>query len=193
MTIEKEIVAQMPVVEFAGKIIDVYTSEDCERAVAFLRTQAPVGFDTETKPSFRKGLINKVALIQLSTANVCCLFYLNRIENPAALLDFLADGLMTKIGIAIKDDAHSLNRRFKSVTLKGFIDIQNIIGDYGIEEKSLQKIFAILFKQKISKSQRLTNWESDQLTSFQKRYAAIDAWACLEIYRKLTEKQQICN
>ena len=186
MTIDKEIVAQMPVVEFDGKIIDVFTAEECERAVAFLRTQSPIGFDTETKPSFKKGVTNKVALIQLSTADVCYLFYLNQLENPTTLLDLLADATVTKIGISVKDDSHSLNRRFKSVLLKGFIDIQDIIAAYGIAEKSLQKIFAILFKQKISKSQRLTNWENPVLTLSQKKYAAIDAWACLEIYRKLT-------
>jgi len=176
----------MPLVDFAGKIIDVRTAEECEQAIVFLKTQSITGFDTETKPSFKKGVINKVALIQISTADVCYLFYLNQIENADALLDFLADGSITKIGIAIKDDSHSLRRRFKSITLKGFIDIQDIIVQCGIAEKGLQKIFAILFKQKISKSQQLTNWENPELTESQKRYAAIDAWACLEIYRKLT-------
>jgi ribonuclease D len=185
MTIDKETVSLMPVVEFGGKIIDVRNGEECEKAVAWLRQQSPIGFDTETKPSFQKGVTHKVALMQLSTADTCYLFHLAQIENPRSLLDFLADGSVTKIGISIKDDTLSLNRRFKSVSLKGFIDIQSIIKNYGIEEMSLRKIYAILFKQKISKAQRLTNWESDHLTEAQKRYAAIDAWACLEIYRKL--------
>jgi ribonuclease D len=93
---------------------------------------------------------------------------------------------MKKIGVALHDDTQAL-MKLRRFTPGCFIDLQKEVPRYGIEEMSLQKIYAIIFGKKISKSQRLTNWEADVLTDKQKLYAATDAWACLEIYHHLKQ------
>jgi ribonuclease D len=129
-------------------------------------------------------MLHKVALIQISSADCCFLFRLNEHGIFPALVELMTNPEILKIGLSLHDDFHNIRRRLKFEP-QGFIDLQNIVGDYGIEEMSLTKIYAILFCKKISKSQRLTNWEADCLTELQKRYAALDAWACLKIYEKL--------
>ena len=182
-TITKAEIAQMPIVQFPGRIFVIYTENDAEKAVAYLKSQQIVGVDTETRPSFKRGRSHKVALLQIATTDTCFLFRLNQIGMPAILQDFLM-GDTLKIGLSLKDDFMML-KNIANFTPKGFIDIQTIICNYGIGEKSLQKIYAILFGKKISKTQRLSNWEADVLTDAQKRYAATDAWATLRIYEKL--------
>ncbi|MCD7973530.1 MAG: 3'-5' exonuclease domain-containing protein 2 [Candidatus Azobacteroides sp.] len=184
LTITKDELNTLPVETFDGNIIVVQTEEEAIKAIEYLKEFSLIGFDTETKPSFRKGNINRVALLQLSTLDTCFLFRLNRIGFIPPLINLLSDSKIKKIGLSLKDDFDSLNR-WKTFKPKGFIDIQNIISDYHIHDKSLQKIYAILFKKKISKRQRLSNWENDILTDAQKKYAAIDAWACCMIYNEL--------
>ena len=92
-----------------------------------------------------------------------------------------------KIGLSLRDDFNSLRKRVE-INPQNFLDIQSLVLQYGIEEASLQKIYAILFGKKISKGQRLSNWETDILTEQQKRYAALDAWACLQIYKQLNNE-----
>ena len=183
-TIPKEDVRQMPRVDYCGKIHIINTPDEAERAIAYLKTSPIVGIDTETRPSFRKGVQHDVSLIQLSTADTCFLIRLNRTGMPDSLVAFLENRSITKIGLSLHDDYQALckRRKFKAGS---FIDLQNEVEKFGIEEKSLQKIFAIIFKQRISKSQQLSNWENDVLTDKQKLYAATDAWACLKIYNEL--------
>lgn len=180
-TITKEELEILPIEVFEGKIVVVQTEKEAEKAIAFLNQFDAVGFDTETKPNFRKGESNKVALLQLATLDCCFLFRLNHIGFPPVLRGFLSNPDIKKIGLSLKDDFGSMRRR-ENLVPQGFIDIQDIAPDYHIEEKSLQKIFALLFGKKISKKQRLSNWESDILTDAQKKYAATDAWACCKIY-----------
>lgn len=192
--ISKEEVNQMPVVVFGGKITLVDDLSKIYPAIQELRQHDLVGIDTETKPSFTRGMHHKVSLVQISTSDHCYLFRLNKIDFPAALAEFLADSKIKKIGLSLRDDFNGLNKhhRFKP---ENTVDIQTIARNYGILELGLQKIYAIMFGKKISKSQRLTNWESAELTEPQQRYAATDAWACLHIYqqmmteKKLTKKQ----
>jgi ribonuclease D len=192
--ITKEEVNLLPVIVFEGKITLVDDLSKVYPAIQELRKSSIVGIDTETKPSFTRGTHHKVSLVQISTLEHCFLFRLNYIDFPAALAEFLADKNITKIGLSLRDDLAGLNKRH---TFKpdGFIDIQTIVQNYGVMELSLQKIYAILFGKKISKAQRLTNWESPELTEPQQRYAATDAWASLQIYlqlmneTKLTKKQ----
>lgn len=188
--ISKEDVNQMGTAEFEGKITVIDKDEKISDAVNFLKSQKIVGVDTETRPSFKKGQTNKVALVQISTEDKCFLFRLNKIGFPAELQEFISDKGIKKIGLSLKDDFHSLNQR-DTVTPLNFIDIQSIAKNYGILELSLQKIYAIIFDKKISKSQRLSNWENDSLTEQQKRYAATDAWACLKIYKKLSKEEKL--
>lgn len=186
-SIPKEDIAALPVEVFPGRIWVVDSTKAADEAVEQLRKYQLVGFDTETKPCFQKGCKNKIALIQLATDDSCFLFRLNKIGIPECLEDFLIDSSITKIGLSLKDDFAAISKRTHS-QMGSFIDLQNIVGKYGIEDKSLQKIHAILFGKRISKAQRLSNWEADQLTGPQKAYAAIDAWACLKIYNELLEK-----
>lgn len=187
--ISKDEVNLLPVVIFEGKITLVDDLSKIDPAIEELRRSAIVGLDTETKPSFTRGTHHKVSLVQISTLDHCFLFRLNKTNFPPALADFLSDESVRKIGLSLRDDFSGLNKHhiFKPAN---FVDIQSIAQSYGIMELSLQKIYAILFEKKISKSQRLSNWESPELTEQQQRYAATDAWASLQIYlRLITEKK----
>jgi ribonuclease D len=188
--ITKDEVNQMPVVIFEGKITLVDDLSKIQPAIEELRKSAVVGIDTETKPSFTRGTHHKVSLVQISTLEHCFLFRLNKINFPASLAEFLADEKIKKIGLSLRDDFSGLNKHhaFKPANS---VDIQTIIQSYGILELSLQKIYAILFGKKISKSQRLTNWENPELTEQQQRYAATDAWASLQIYLQLMEEKKL--
>ncbi len=190
--ISKEELNVLPREDFKGKIIVVDNKVQVEKAFEVLNQQTIVGLDTETKPAFKKGIFHKVALLQISTDDVCFLFRLNKIGFPQTLIDFFSNKKITKIGLSLKDDLRSLNKREK-INPQNFIDIQSIVKDYGILELGLQKIYAILFGKKISKNERLSNWENDKLTEKQKKYAAIDAWSVLKIYRKLLISEKINN
>ena len=180
----------MPKVLFEGRIFVVYTEADADKAVEYLKTQQIVGVDTETRPSFKRGTTHKVALLQIATADTCFLFRLNRIGMPASLQDFLMSDTL-KIGLSLKDDFMMLRRRKNMHAEEGnWIELQDYVGRFGIEDRSLQKIYANLFGQKISKNQRLSNWEAETLTEGQMKYAATDAWACVEIYRCLAEMER---
>ncbi len=182
--ISKEDVALLEKEFFDGRIIVIQSSEEAKKAIAYLSKFKIVGIDTESKPSFKKGRQNKIALLQISTTECCFLFRLNIMGFSPEMATFFENGNITKVGLSLKDDFLMLHG-MSAFTPKGFVDIQSIVDNYGIGEKSLQKIYAILFGKKISKSQRLSNWEADVLTDAQKRYASTDAWATLKIYEKL--------
>ena len=183
----------MPKVLFPGRIFVVYTESDAEKAVAYLKDQRIVGVDTETRPSFKRGTTHKVALLQISTQDTCFLFRLNRIGMPDSLQEFLMSDTL-KIGLSLKDDFNSLRKRQDMHPDRGnWIELQEYVGKFGIEDRSLQKIYANLFGEKISKNQRLSNWEADVLSEGQKLYAATDAWACVEIYNCLSELESTGN
>ena len=183
----------MPKVLFPGRIFVVYTESDAEKAVAYLKDQRIVGVDTETRPSFKLGTTHKVALLQISTQDTCFLFRLNRIGMPDSLQEFLMSDTL-KIGLSLKDDFNSLRKRQDMHPDRGnWIELQEYVGKFGIEDRSLQKIYANLFGEKISKNQRLSNWEADVLSEGQKLYAATDAWACVEIYNCLSELESTGN
>lgn len=189
VTITKEEIALLPVEEYKGSVIVINTKKDAARAIEYISKHfKQVGFDTETKPNFKKGRCFKIALIQISTENSCFLFRLNKIGIPQALEDFLADDSILKIGLSLRDDFIAVKKRTEA-DLANFLDLQNYVKTFGIEAASLQKIYAILFRKKISKGQRLTNWEADTLSESQKKYAALDAWACLRIYQKLSNEE----
>ncbi|MBP3614782.1 MAG: 3'-5' exonuclease domain-containing protein 2 [Bacteroidaceae bacterium] len=184
--IEKSEISTMPNVLFQGRIIVIDTLPDAEKAVKALSSENILGIDTETRPSFKKGVHYNVSLLQISTSDTCFLFRLNRIGMPASVISLLENSEIKKIGLSLHDDYQALTKR-KRFTPQAFLDLQKYVADFGIEEKSLQKIFAIIFGQRISKSQQLTNWDADVLTDKQKLYAATDAWACLSIYNHLQQ------
>lgn len=186
ITISKEEIATLNNESFNGHIYIIDTLADAKKALAYLSKQKLIGFDTETRPSFKKGAVRQMALMQLSTYDECFLFRVNKTGMPDILIDFLEDKNITKIGLSLKDDFGVLRRSSNSACPEGFIDLQAFVKQFNINDISLQKIYAILFDKRISKSQRLSNWEAPQLTKAQCDYAALDAWACLEIYLYLT-------
>ena len=143
-----------------------------------------LGFDTETRPSFRRGRKNKVSLIQLANDELACLIRINRIGIPPELAKLLASQNVIKAGVAVHDDIRFL-KRVKGFSPSGFVDLQKFVRDYGIQVSGLKKLCAIVLGFKISKRQQVTDWEAEQLTDAQKVYAATDAWVCYQIYRKL--------
>ncbi len=183
ISISKEQLYNLPKVDFPGRITVVNTEENAMEAVKFLRTQKIVGFDTETRPSFHKGRTNKVSLMQISTESRCFLFRLKK-TGFECLRDFIEDKNVIKIGLSIKDD-FSVMHKIAEFTPQGFVDLQSFVKKYNIKDLSLQKIYGIIFNERISKSQRLSNWDAPELTIQQKTYASIDAWACLRIYNHL--------
>lgn len=188
-TINKESINEMPKVLFDGQIHVVQTPQEVERAVAYLKNCPIVGIDSETRPSFTKGRVHKVALLQIASEEHCFLFRLNLTGLTLPLILLLENPNVLKVGLSLKDDFMMLRKR-APFEPRGYIELQEYVRMFGIEDKSLQKIYGILFGQKISKSQRLSNWEAAELTQPQQLYAATDAWACLNIYNKL---QQLKN
>lgn len=187
LMISKEQVAEMPLETFEGDIVVIDHVKEVGEACDYLSSRNALGFDTETKPAFKRGQVHKVALIQLSTEKECFLFRLNKIGYPKELEAIMCDPGIKKIGLSLRDDFAAIRKR--SVRkLENFIDLQDFVDQFGIEDKSLQKIYAVLFGRKISKNQRVSNWEAEMLTPAQQSYAAIDAWACLRIYNYLTGK-----
>ncbi|MCC8070767.1 MAG: 3'-5' exonuclease domain-containing protein 2 [Bacteroidales bacterium] len=184
--ITKEQLATLPLVTFPGRITVIETHDSAVEALQALNTEAVVGFDTETKPSFRKGAPNKMSLIQLSTLDHCYLFRINKTGFIDELAAFMLDQSVLKIGLSIKDDFYVLHRSV-DIEPQGFIDLQSYVREFNISDSSLQKIYALLFRGRISKGQRLSNWEAPELTEHQQIYAAIDAWACLRIYLHLRD------
>lgn len=181
---DKTLITALPVVEFPGRIITILTAGEAERAVDYLLTQPILGIDTETRPAFRKGKTYKVALLQVSTHDTCFLFRLNRIGVTPAIIRLLENTTVPMVGLSLSNDLLSLHHRadFKPGM---FVDLQNEVGRLGIQDQSLQKLYANLFHEKISKRQRLTNWEADALTNRQSLYAATDAWTCIRLYEEI--------
>lgn len=184
ISINKEQLSALDRVFFNGKIHVIDTLPKLDKALDELKAASTLGFDTETRPSFRKGVSHNVALMQISTLNDCYLFRINKIGMPDSLRSFLEDAKITKVGLSLKDDFGVIHKGYNA-NMSGFIDLQKVVPQYNIADASLQKIFAILFDKRISKGQRLSNWEADTLSEAQQEYAAIDAWACLKIYHHL--------
>lgn len=187
ITISKEQLANLPAENFSGEIIVIDNEEQMISAVEEIRTAGIIGFDTETRPSFKKGQSYNVALIQLCTPdNKCFLFRINLMGFPKELSDLLEDPNILKVGLSIHDDFHNL-RKLTDIQPASFIDLQSFVKNYKIADNSLSRLYAILFGKRISKSQRLTNWEASPLSDAQKKYAALDAYACISIYNYLKD------
>jgi ribonuclease D len=169
---------------FKGEIVVVDNPAVFNRIIKQLREEKILGFDTETRPTFRKGRKNKVSLIQLASGDLACLFRINKIGLPVELLKILANPGVTKVGVAIHDDIRFL-KKVRKFNPEGFVDLQGFVKDFGIKCSGLKKLTAIVLGFRISKRQQVTDWEAEELSDPQKIYAATDAWVCREIYKKL--------
>lgn len=181
---DKSIIPSLPIAQFEGRIVVVLTESEAAKAVDYLLSQSLLGFDTETRPSFSKGHQHRVSLLQVATKDICFLFRLNHTGLTPQLIRLLQDTKVTKVGLSWHDDVNSLHRLGKFNEGR-FIELQQLVKELGIEDMSLQKIYANLFGLKISKRQQLSNWEADILNDKQKIYAATDAWACINIYNEI--------
>lgn len=187
-TISNDEITELPTARFDGRIVVVDNESQVEAACRDLSKWPVIGFDTETRPSFKAGVTNRVALLQLSTPCTCYLFRLCRIRLDNRILKILTSKRITKVGTDVAGDMRSLHvlRHFHE---QGFVDLQTEAADCGIEDKSLRKLAAITLGVKVSKAQRLSNWEAGTLTEHQKMYAAIDAWVCIEILNRMRARQ----
>ena len=188
--ISKDLLQWMPLAAFEGEVVVVDKPDQVVEAVSYLRTQPIVGVGTEARPSFQRGIHYPTALVQIASHERCYLFRLTHIGMPQELADFFADEQICKVGLAFKDDINGLRRR-RNFVPANCVDIQKMVTQYGILDLGLQKLFAICFGKKISKSQQLTNWENSHLTPEQARYASTDAWATLLIYEDLLKHERL--
>lgn len=184
VSISKQELSNLPAESFSGEIVVVDNESHFENIIPLLQNAPILGFDTETKPNFKKGQVNQIALIQLATPDVCYLIRISKIGIPYKLKTLLEDKNILKVGLSIKDDFHGLSR-ICNLKPDGFVDLQDYVRNFKIIDSSLTKIHGIIFGKRISKSQQLSNWEAPMLTVKQQEYAALDALACIHIYEEL--------
>ncbi len=182
--VEDEYLKSLPAGGFQGKILVVDNPGLLKEAGMLLANESILGFDTETRPSFKKGRYHRVALLQLATEDMAFLFRLNKVHLQGAVIKILENPAVTKVGVALRDDLNGLQ---KIMPLKpdGFVDLQQYVKQFGIEDNGLKKLVANILGFRISKRFQTSNWEQEVLSQEQLGYAATDAWACLEIYKTL--------
>ena len=183
-SITKEEIEKLPLFVYDGEIVVVEDEEQVDAIAESLRMSSLLGFDTETRPAFHKGEVYKVGLLQLATPEVVYLFRLNKCGFPTSLQSLLADSSIIKIGVGIRDDIRNLRKQGDFMPAS-FVDLQEFAEKFGILDKSFSKLMAIIFGVKISKRQRVTNWDAPQLSDAQIHYAATDAWGALKMYQHL--------
>lgn len=186
VSISPEEIGALELASFPGEIVVVDTEGDAfHRALRYLKRQKVLGFDTETRPTFSPDQhANGTALLQLSGGGKAILFRLKTLGLPRPLAAILANPSILKVGAATLDDVRGLQKLTK-FSPQGFVDLQNLVWEYGIRDKSVKKMTAIILGVKISKAQQLSNWEAEHLSESQQRYAATDAWVCREMYLRL--------
>ena len=173
--------------KYSGKVLVIDSKKLIKNSCEEIKKNNIIGIDTETKPSFEKGIKNSVSLIQIATVKNVYLFRINKIEFPDELLDIFSDITIIKVGIAIHDDVRDL-KRIKDFKDRSFIDLNNLAKDYGFISIGAKKLSALILGIRISKKQQLSNWETDRLSTKQIDYAATDAWICREIFIKIKEQ-----
>jgi len=191
ISISPEEIGALELAAFPGEITVVDAlDERFEAAIRYLKRQKVLGFDTETRPTFTpEQHSNGTALLQLSGSGKAYLFRLQKTGLPRALSAILASPRIIKVGAATTDDVRGLQKIARFVP-KSFVDLQSIVWEYGIRDKSVKKMTAIILGVKISKAQQLSNWEAETLTESQQRYAATDAWVCREMYQLLLHSEK---
>jgi len=184
--ISKEQVAGLDLIQYEGPIQLIDSREAFHGVIGKLARERVLGIDTETRPSFKKGKLYPTSLIQLATLEQAWIIRVSRIGYPNELLDLLSREVPLKVGLSLHDDLRRLRSDFQFEP-RGFLDLQQYVEAFRIEEKGLKKLSGIVLGRRISKSQQVSNWDADLLTEAQLRYAATDAWICLMIYYKLRE------
>lgn len=183
-TIDKEELKKLPLKAFPGTIHVVDSMAGLQKYLPVLKKEKVLGFDTETRPNFRKGRVNQISLVQFATPFHAFLLRITALNLPDKLIELFEDDSIIKIGAALHDDLIDL-RRIRDFKAGGFLDLQKYVEAFGIENKGVAKLAGIVLGFRISKNQQLSNWDAESLTEAQQEYAATDAWVCLRIYNEL--------
>lgn len=184
LSIDKDTLATLPTAKYEQNIKVVNNMTDLKKVCRVLAAQNVIGIDTETRPVFKRGQQGKVALMQLAIDDCSFLIRLNFLGLPKCLTEILENENIIKVGASLKDDARVLQEHAE-FTPRSFFELQSYVKEFGILDNALTRIHAILFGERLSKAQRLSNWEANELTEAQQHYAALDAWCCLRIYNYL--------
>lgn len=185
-SVETEDITRLPLAAFEGHITVIdKPGKDFDHAIRYLKTKSIIGFDTESRPCFNAHQPHfGVALLQLSGAEKAFLFRVKTLGMQKSLCRILSDKNIIKVGAAVADDIKGL-QNYRHFEPRGFVDLQKIVWEWGIKDKSVKKMSAIILGMRISKSQQLSNWEAESLSESQQKYAATDAWVCREMYKRL--------
>jgi ribonuclease D len=189
-TISKDAINELPLKQFEGKVTVIEDPDQVPEIVEKLQKEKAIGFDTETKPSFKKGVSHDISLLQLSTRDEAFLFRLPNTGFNGSLTKLMTNPKVVKVGVGIRDDLRGL-KHLNSFIPKGFVELQEMAPEYGIEVLSLKNLAGLLLGFRVSKRQRLSNWEAQELSEGQILYAATDAWVSLEIYNKLKKLKPV--
>ncbi|MFY0686962.1 MAG: 3'-5' exonuclease domain-containing protein 2 [Cyclobacteriaceae bacterium] len=189
-SITKQEISTFPLLKFDGEIEVIDQVKDIKRAVSYLSKFEKLGFDTEKKPAFRKGVYNYTSLVQLSTTDKAFLFRIKQTGFHPALVDLLSSKRVSKIGISLRDDIIDL-QNIESFEPGGIVDLNKVAQDLGFKNSGVRNLTGIILNKRVSKNQQTSNWENEELTPGQMQYASLDAWVCLEIYNELERKGYI--
>lgn len=188
LKISKEEVNALEIGAFKGDIILIDNVGLLTDAARELRKFNYIGFDTETRPAFKKGIFHQVSLLQLATPDVAFLLRLNQLGLPSMIQQILEDPEIVKIGAAVRDDLKALRKLVPTFSPNSFFDLNEELKRIGFLNVGVRNLSAMVLNIRISKSEQVSNWEGEKLTEKQKLYAATDAWACLEIFSELNKK-----
>lgn len=189
--LSKDEINTLPIRRYSGAIHIVSTRKDLAKALQSLRGERVLGFDTETKPTFRRGPMRPPALLQLATAEAAYLFQLKRIELPAGLRSILADPDIVKAGVAVHDDIRDLQRVSPFISA-GFVDLSQVARGLGVIQSGLRSMAARFLGFRVSKKAQCSNWEAKELSPSQIVYAATDAWVSRELHLHFTTLSPLC-
>ncbi len=184
--ISKEDIGILDLGMYTGDIEYVKTEKALEKACQEISNCLIIGIDTETKPSFKKGVINSVALLQIATDKKVYIIRLKLVNMSSELAAIFSNKEIMKVGIAIRDDLKDLKKIYP-FNEKNVIDLNVLARQLGFESIGAKKLSALVLGIRISKRQQVSNWESETLTQAQINYAATDAWICREIYLRLVD------
>ena len=190
LSITKEAIAQLPLIKFDGPIHVVNNYKEMFQAIKKLKKEGIIGFDTEKKPTFRKGQYHPTALIQLSTSTEVFLFRINKIGLHEDLIALFESDKIAKIGVGMSADIVEL-KRIRTFIQNNCIDLNDLMPTLGVEKIGIRNLVAILLERRVSKNQQVSNWENEELTRSQQQYAATDAWVCYKMYTLLIKKGYI--
>lgn len=184
--ITKEEINELPLDGYKGEYTVITSVDELNKVFSKINKQKFVGFDTETKPTFKKGQYHAVSLIQIGIPGEVFLIRINQTGLQDQIISFFESERIKKIGVALTDDIKDL-QKVKNFIPAGFVDLSKEVKKIGIESNGLRKLTAIMLGFRISKNAQVSNWEAPQLTKKQLCYAATDAWVCLQMYKKLLD------